>query len=176
MTVKAKEFIERMKKQIGTQKRVLEVGSKDFAGSIRDLFTDSDEYIGIDMLEGSGINRGDVDIVMNAHDIREIFRPESFDCVLCCETLEHDKKFWITVENIRWAVKRGGWLIITVPGTHTPNHDLRNTYYDYWRFMEDGVRSFFEGFEKVLIEKFYADNNEADEYPDGWVGAGRKPL
>lgn len=170
MTQEVRVFLDKVKQQIGTQKRVLEIGSKDFSGQIRDLFKDAKEYIGIDMNGGSGILRQDVDITMNAHDIKKIFKRESFDCVICCETLEHDKKFWITIENMKWVLKRGGWMIITVPGIHCPKHDLPNAYYDYWRFMEDGLRSFFEGFEKVQIERI-----GAEEYPDGWCGVGRKP-
>ena len=62
--------------------RVLEVGSRDINGSVRDEFTNAD-YIGIDVEAGPG-----VDQVCLGHEFQA--DPESFDVVCSSETFEHD--------------------------------------------------------------------------------------
>jgi SAM-dependent methyltransferase len=44
------------------------------------------------------------------------FADNSFDAVLCCSTLEHDKFFWKTVAEIKRVTKPGGLVAINVPG------------------------------------------------------------
>jgi len=56
--------------------------------------------IGIDMRPGAC-----VDIQMNAHDLLTKFEPNTFDCVICFDTLEHDDKFWLTVDNMKKSYK-----------------------------------------------------------------------
>ncbi len=41
---------------------------------------------------------------------------ESFDVVLCNATLEHDKYFWKTIDEIKRVTKPGGLVVIGVPG------------------------------------------------------------
>jgi hypothetical protein len=62
--------------------RVLEFGSLDINGSVRDLFN-ADIYLGVDLQGGPG-----VDIVADAMFFDH---PIKFDCVVCCEVLEHAK-------------------------------------------------------------------------------------
>ena len=63
-------------------KNVLEIGSLDINGSVRQFFTDCD-YTGVDLGEGPG-----VDIVCKGHEVP--FGDRSFDTVISCECLEHD--------------------------------------------------------------------------------------
>ena len=52
----------------------------------------------------------------NANDMRDVFEDDLFDLVLCSATLEHDKRFWLSVAEMRRVLKPGGLLIISVPG------------------------------------------------------------
>ena len=52
----------------------------------------------------------------NANDMRGVFEDDRFDLVLCSATLEHDKRFWLTVGEMKRVLKPGGLLIISVPG------------------------------------------------------------
>lgn len=54
------------------------------------------------------IRRGD------ANDMR-CFADASFDTVLCNATLEHDRRFWATVEEIRRVARPGALIVIGVP-------------------------------------------------------------
>lgn len=132
--------------------KVLDVGSRsvDAQPTIRDLFKDV-EYIGLDAIRG--IN---VDIVLNAHDIKTKFSENTFDLVMCFDTLEHDDKFWITVENMKWVLKKGGWLLLGVPGRNMGEHDYPS---DYWRFMPAGVRKLMKGLENCYEEIQTDDDN-----------------
>src|SRR5262249_35554440 len=95
------------------------------------------EYIGIDKIAGPG-----VDIVADAHSIP--FDREHFDVVICAETLEHDEAPWETAKEIYRVAKRGGLVIVTVPGIGFPRHDYPS---DYWRFTTDGIALLFKDFE-----------------------------
>lgn len=95
--------------------RVLEIGSLDVNGQVRDLFTDAEVYIGVDNIAGRN-----VDVVLNGHDVLSHFGAGAFDLVLCLETLEHDPAFWLTLQGVRAVLKPGGLACISVPGRPCP--------------------------------------------------------
>jgi SAM-dependent methyltransferase len=113
----------------------------------------------------------------NANDMRALFRSNWFDLVLCCSTLEHDKRFWRSVSEMRRVLRPGGLLIISVPGyVRNPETDSgrsTRTYrvhytVDYYRFSEQAVRQvFFEGMERVRVRPFMT--------PPRIFGHGYKP-
>ena len=110
--------------------RVLEVGSFDVNGAVRDVVPVT---IGIDMRPGPGVDR-----VLRAEFLPEHFEPETFDAVVCCETLEH-VEHWREAVVAMWHVLKGdGWLVITVPTIAKPRHNYPN---DYWRWDVDLVHA-----------------------------------
>jgi SAM-dependent methyltransferase len=102
---------------------VLDVGSLDVNGSVRDLF--GPHYIGIDFREGPG-----VDEVMNAHKLR--FQAGRFDVVVTTELLEHDSEFWTSMKEMGRVLRKGGHLLVTTRGNGFKLHGHPD---DYWRFM-----------------------------------------
>ena len=114
----------------------------------------------------------------NANNMRDLFRSSWFDLILCCSTLEHDKRFWRSVSEMRRVLRPGGLLIISVPGyikdPETDHGRSTLTYrvhysYDYYRFSEQAVRQvFFEGMERVRVRPFML--------PPRIFGHGYKPL
>ncbi len=135
-------YVKGVKTRIGKQKRVLEVGSLDVNGSVRQFFKDADKYIGIDLVAGPSVDK-----VADGHNIKKLFKRASFDCVICCETIEHDPKFWVTIENMRWALKPGGWMIVSAPSFQQYIHQYPH---DYWRFLPDAFNLiFFKGYNRV---------------------------
>jgi SAM-dependent methyltransferase len=133
---------------IKTPGRVLEIGSLDINGGVRQFFPDAREYVGIDLREGPG-----VDLVMDAH---EITRREmgTFDTILCLETLEHDSQFWVTVENVKSVLGEGGHLIVSTPTFGFPLHRYPK---DYWRFGEDAFREYIFSELKILRLSYLQD-------------------
>lgn len=112
--------------------RILEIGSLDVNGTLRDLFPGTD-YIGIDIQPGPG-----VDQIMSGAKLE--FPDNSFDGVLYLETMEHDHTFWLTLDEIARVLKDGGRLIATTRGINFPLHNYPNDYYRFTRqFFEDLV-------------------------------------
>ena len=165
MRGQTREYIEKIVKKHGPFKSVLDVGSMNVSGVIKDLIGDAD-YIGLDMQEGDN-----VDLVANAHDLKQIFPSKKFDLVVCADTLEHDDKFWLTVEGLRYVTKRGGLMFIGVPSRRCPMH--RHPF-DYWRFMSDGVAEWFKGFEEIETKIDYVNLGE-EQTEDEIYMWGRKP-
>jgi hypothetical protein len=126
-------YVARQVKRYGLAgKSVLEIGSLDVNGSVRDQFTG--HYWGIDVTAGPG-----VDQVRNAHELGQYSGP--YDVVLCLEMLEHDTAPWRTAEGIAACLDDGGIAIVTARGyvgRHAfPEHMVPH---DYWRFSVDGMR------------------------------------
>ena len=92
------------------------------------------------------------------------FPDETFDCVLSCSTLEHDKYFWKSIAETRRVLKPGGFFIVGVPIYMTLPTDKEfttQTYArhglaynaDFYRYSEQAVREvFFEGYSEVTDE------------------------
>ena len=112
----------------------------------------------------------------NANDMRQ-FQDDSFDLVVCCSTLEHDKRFWLSVAEMRRVTRPGGLLVICVPGyvKDEERDQGRSTLtyrvhyrFDYYRFSEQAVREvFFEGMERVRVRPMMT--------PPRLIGHGWKP-
>ncbi len=138
-------FILQFTTKYGPFNKVLDVGSFDVNGSVRKILKGKyKEIIGIDMRKGEG-----VDIVMNAHDIDKKWPKPTFDLITCVETLEHDDKFWITVEQMRRAIKPGGWMLIAAPSLAAGKHDYPSDYYRFFASAFEQV--FFKGFKDVRV-------------------------
>lgn len=153
-------------------REVLEVGSLNVSGigTPRNMFKSS--YTGIDLDKGDN-----VDIVMDAMDIKEKFKPDYFDLILCLETLEHVKNPIALVENMKWALQPGGYLLITTPGIGNPEHNWPS---DYYRFFENTYKDvFLKDFEEVetrtVIWNCDAIVSPNTMYPHAILGYGRKP-
>lgn len=126
--------------------KVCEIGSKDYNGSVKDHFSEAEQYVGIDMEEGTG-----VDLVGLATEVLTEEYTDTFDAVICCECLEHDPKFWETLKTIKRVLKVGGHLILSVPTYGFGYHGYPK---DYYRFTEDTFNEvFFEGYEKLSLSK-----------------------
>lgn len=98
----------------GTYGRVLEIGSRDINGGVRDLI-DTNEYLGIDLCAGRG-----VDLIA---DVRHA--PNDYGCwdlVICCEVLEHDPAPDDVIGMIGALLRPGGRAVCTAAGTGREPH------------------------------------------------------
>jgi hypothetical protein len=84
--------VKEMFPEMFVRKQVLEVGSLDINGSIRDLFEQC-TYIGVDLGEGKG-----VDLIARGEDL--VFEDKCFDVVASCECFEHNPKWVETFNNM----------------------------------------------------------------------------
>jgi len=150
--------------------RVLEVGSYNENGSVRDLFKSAADYIGIDSRRGPN-----VDFVLDAHHIefpQGYFRIETnklFDIVVCVEMLEHDSAFWLSLPEMGRVLKPGGYLILTARGILFPVHAYPN---DYWRFTAESFRLLFAMADCAVLKI----QGDTDPRRPGVFGVGRKKI
>lgn len=95
MHAEAREFVRRFAESVPPGLRVLEVGSRDVNGGVRDLFPTVSRYVGSDIAPGPG-----VDVVAAGQALP--FPDGSFDIVLCCEVFEHARDW----EDIMFEIAR----------------------------------------------------------------------
>lgn len=151
MTPQIQDWVKKVQKKYLKQPgKVLEVGSLDINGGIKQFFDSATEYIGIDMMAGNGVDK-----VLEAHDILKVWKPSTFNTVLCLEMLEHDDAPWITIENLTKVLKKNGYLIITTPTFGFPIHRYPK---DYFRYGEDAYRDIFFKKLKILDLTFVKDS------------------
>ena len=122
-------------------KLVLEAGSRDINGSARSVIEKLNpaSYTGIDIEEGPG-----VDLICNIYKLVDVFGENSFDIVVCMETMEHVKDWVVGVSNLKRVLKPGGILIFSVPSIGRGLHEYP---YDYWRFQMQNLEHIFSDME-----------------------------
>jgi len=100
----------------GFDLRVLEFGSRDINGSVRQVFRRAARYVGVDVSEGPG-----ADIVADAATVDV---PGAWDVVVCCEVFEHadDETCAGMCANAYRHLKPGGVFIATMAGLGRAEH------------------------------------------------------
>ena len=115
--------------------RVLEVGSRNINGSVRDILLPMrpQTYVGIDLDAGAG-----VDHVCSVEDFclkQQEYGAPPWDYVVSCEMLEH-AKFWESAfKAMSLLLRDEGTLILTARGPGFPYHNPP----DRWRFTCDDM-------------------------------------
>lgn len=100
-------------------RKVLEVGSLNINGSVRDFFRDC-EYIGLDVAPGKN-----VDVVCEG---QKYDAPDnSFDVVISCEVMEHNPYWLETFQNMVRVCKPGGIIVMTCATIGRPEHGTTRT-------------------------------------------------
>lgn len=130
---------------------VLEVGSLDVNGSVRDFSPEGANWVGIDLESGPG-----VDIVVQT-PLEIPFPDNHFDFAVASSVFEHDSFFWVTLEEMARVVKDTGYIFITAPS----NGVVHRYPFDSYRFYPDAGNAFVEwlvskGSRAVLAESFIA--------------------
>jgi len=101
------------------KKKVLEIGSLDINGSVREFFSNCN-YTGIDVDEGKS-----VDIVCEG---QKYDAPDnSFDTVISCEVMEHNPYWAETFQNMIRVCKEGGLVVMTCATIGRPEHGTTRT-------------------------------------------------
>lgn len=138
-------------------KKTLDVGSRDYNGTVSPLFTD---YLGVDMEGGPNVN-----VVARADKLP--FEDESFDVVVSTEMLEHDPFFWLSIPEMARVLRKNGYMILTTRGINFHLHGYPD---DYWRFTESAIAHLFMEAKLSVIEVV------PDWYPDhsGVFGIAQK--
>jgi hypothetical protein len=98
---------------------VLEVGSLNINGTVRDFFLHPREYVGVDLLEGPGVDR-----VCAGQDLD--YADGSFDVVVSAECFEHNSEWVATFANM--ARISGRYVFFTCASTGRAEHGTHGSH------------------------------------------------
>lgn len=141
-------FVKNKNNSFFSNKKVLEVGSLNINGSMRDFFEDCD-YTGIDIGKGK-----DVDIVCSGHEYDA--PDETYDVCASGECFEHNPYWAETFSNMVRMTKSGGLIFFTCATDGRREHGTSRTSptkspltvekgWDYYRNLnESDFRNVYE--------------------------------
>jgi SAM-dependent methyltransferase len=138
----------------GAGKSILEVGSMNINGSLRDFKPEGSSYVGIDLAAGNG-----VDIVVRT--VAELpFAGEAFDVIVSTSCFEHDMMFWLTFLEMCRVLTVGGYIYLNAPS----KGDYHQYPIDAWRFFPDAGIALcawakLNECDIQLLESFITENN-----------------
>jgi SAM-dependent methyltransferase len=107
--------------------KVVEIGSQNVNGTLRDTCPGNFEYIGVDFAQAKG-----VDIVLE-DPYKLPFEDESVDVVLSSSCFEHSEMFWLVFLEILRVLKPNGLFYLNAPSTGS----FHRYPVDCWRFYPD---------------------------------------
>ena len=130
---------------------IVEIGSLDINGSLRGFSPNGASYIGVDFVEGRG-----VDIVLS-DPYHLPFDSNTIDAIVCSSVLEHSAFFWLLFLECLRILKPEGLIYINAPS----NGMVHRFPIDGWRFYPDAGKALVgwarrSGYESLLLESFIA--------------------
>lgn len=145
------------------QVTIVDIGSQDVNGSLRELAPLRSKYVGVDFIEGKG-----VDIVIS-DPYHLPFDDESIDICVCSSCFEHSEFFWLLFIEALRILKPNGILYLNVPS----NGNFHRHPVDCWRFYPDSGIALqnwarFNKINAVLLESFVA--NQKREIWNDFIG------
>jgi|TARA_B100001540_G_scaffold233642_1_gene207858 SAM-dependent methyltransferase len=129
--------------------RIVDLGSMNVNGTIKDQIDFNSDYTGVDLSEGEN-----VDVVLK-DPYKLPFENNSIDIVVSISTFEHMEFFWDAFLEILRILKPNGLFLLNVPSNGPfHRHDTDN-----WRFYPDAGSTLTNwgkknGFDPVLLESF----------------------
>lgn len=130
---------------------VLDIGSQDVNGTMRNVAPAYCRYTGVDFSAGAG-----VDIVLQ-DPYRLPFADGSVDAVVSSSCFEHIELFWLMFIEVMRVLKPNGLFYLNAP----TNGDYHRYPVDCWRFYPDAGGALVHwaqrnGFKPALLESFVA--------------------
>lgn len=134
---------------------IVDLGAQDVNGSLRSKVPQNNKYIGVDFVEGKG-----VDIIIN--DPYSLpFSDNSIDICVCSSCFEHVEFFWLLYNEVLRILKPEGIFYLNAPS----NGEFHRYPVDCWRFYPDsgialqnwGRRN---GYKSILLESFTGKQQE----------------
>lgn len=121
--IQQRNFIQKVKNQFPGfffEPHVIEIGSLNINGTVRDFFSDPTSYLGLDLIEGK-----DVDLVCPGNEFQS--NDKEYDVAISTECFEHDKHWIETFLNMHRLVHEGGLVVFTCASTGRHEHGTTRT-------------------------------------------------
>src|SRR5450432_101361 len=155
---------------LGSNAKILDVGSQDVNGSLRNVAPAGSSYTGVDLAPGRG-----VDVVLEDPH-RFPMADHEFDLVVSTSGLEHDAAFWLTFMEMARVVRPGGFVYVSAPA-NGPYHGYP---VDCWRFYPDSAAALSKwstrcGVPLDVVESFQVMPRQ-DIWLDQVMVFGRRPI
>lgn len=142
-------------------KTVLEIGSYDVNGSLRQFKPTLADWIGVDIEQGPG-----VDLVIQPGQ-KLPFNDDIFDLVIASSVFEHDPEFWKTIQEMARVCKVNGFIYISSPS----NGAVHRYPLDCFRFYPDASQSLVKAAREAkpnayIVESFIGDQDAEEIWND----------
>jgi SAM-dependent methyltransferase len=155
-----KLFFDTYVSQLG-QASVVDVGAQDVNGSLREVCPQGARYIGVDFVNGKG-----VDVVLT-DPYTLPFENNSMDVIVSSSCFEHSEMFWILFLEILRILKPSGLFYLNAPS----NGFIHRYPVDCWRFYPDCGYALVNwarrsGINAVLLESYisYQDRDVWNDF------------
>ncbi len=134
---------------------VVDIGSQDVNGSLRDVCPANARYVGVDFERAKG-----VDIVLT-DPYSFPFENESIDVAVSSSCFEHSELFWLAFIDILRILRPGGLFYLNVPS----NGAFHRYPVDCWRFYPDSGNALVTwarrcGMDAALLESFVSHQDK----------------
>ncbi|MCF5566480.1 glycosyltransferase [Pseudomonas sp. PA-3-11C] len=144
-----KDFFETYCANDFSGKIIVDVGSQDVNGSLREFCPKDASYIGVDFVEGRGVD------VLITDPYHLPFESETVDVVVCSSVFEHSEFFWLLFLECVRIIKPSGLIYFNAPS----NGIVHRYPIDSWRFYPDSGLSLvnwsrYNSYNTVLLESF----------------------
>lgn len=135
----------------GEKPKVVDIGAQNVNGSLREVCPPNIEYIGVDFIEGKGI-----DVVLDDPYVLP-FADNSVDVIVSSSCFEHSEMFWVLFLEVIRILKPHGVFYLNAPS----NGSFHRYPVDCWRFYPDSGRALVtwakrHHFKVALLESFTA--------------------
>lgn len=139
--------------------RVVEIGSQDVNGTLRDACPNAFDYIGVDFEAAKG-----VDVILEDPYVFP-FESESADIVISSSCFEHSEMFWLVFLEIMRILKPKGLFYLNAPSTG----DVHRYPVDCWRFYPDSGMALVNwakrnGINAAMLESYTQSGGGWDDY------------
>jgi len=141
------------------QVKVIEIGSQDVNGSLRQVCPQQFGYVGLDFQEARG-----VDIVLKDPYVLPL-ETESVDIVLSSSCFEHSEMFWLVFLEVMRVLKPGGLFYLNAPSSGS----FHRYPVDCWRFYPDSGMALVRwaqrnGVRAAMLESFVQKGGSWQDY------------
>ena len=131
---------------------IVDIGAQDVTGSLRTVAPSGCTYVGVDFVQGKG-----VDVVIT-DPYALPFDADSVDVCVCSSCFEHSEFFWLLYLEVMRILKPSGVFYLNAPS----NGAFHRYPVDCWRFYPDSGVALSKwgrrnGYKNCLLESFVGE-------------------